>query len=313
MGLWIAVLLSMGVSDMKKFLVNIALFFAIVAAVDFSLGKVFHYLQSRAGGRTGAEYYVCENATEDVIIMGSSRASHHYVPEIISEKMGMSCFNAGQDGNGIIMQYGRWMMLTNRYTPKVLIYDINSSFDMAMSDNMTYIDRLKPFKTKSFVKDYISSLFPLERLKMLSNMYCYNYKYMEMASDWIKQSNYTTLSGYIPLHGHIREEVVVRDVKKKKRLESDRIKIQYLGQIIKEARQMGVSVVLVVSPSWKGGYYSKEIYAEIESVALKYGALFLDYTDSIICYNPDYFKDSTHLNDKGARVFTEDLLLKIGI
>ena len=46
---------------MKKFLLNIAIFFTIVAVVDFSLGKAFHYLQARAGGRTGAEYYVCES------------------------------------------------------------------------------------------------------------------------------------------------------------------------------------------------------------------------------------------------------------
>ena len=91
-------------------LIYVAIFFAIVAVVDFSLGRTFHFLQARAGGITGAEYYVCEKVTEDIIIMGSSRASHHYVPEIISEELGMSCFNAGRDGNGIILQYGRCCM-----------------------------------------------------------------------------------------------------------------------------------------------------------------------------------------------------------
>ncbi len=42
---------------MKKFIINILLFFVIVAAVDVVAGKVFWYLQSHfAGGRTGAEY-----------------------------------------------------------------------------------------------------------------------------------------------------------------------------------------------------------------------------------------------------------------
>ena len=151
---------------MKKFLINIAIFFAIIAVVDFSLGKVFHYLQARAGGRTGAEYYVCEKATEDVIIMGSSRASHHYVPEIISENLGMSCFNAGQDGNGIILQYGRWKMMSERYTPKLLIYDITSAFDLAVNDNMTYVDRLKPFCSNANVRGFVSLIFPMERLRV---------------------------------------------------------------------------------------------------------------------------------------------------
>ena len=62
---------------MKKFLIQIAIFFAIVAVVDVSLGQLFHYLQTtKAGGRTGNEYYACKKTNEDVIIMGSSRAMH---------------------------------------------------------------------------------------------------------------------------------------------------------------------------------------------------------------------------------------------
>ena len=66
---------------MKKFLLKIVLFFAIVAVVDVATGKLFRYVQSNmAGGRTGAEWYACRESSEDIIIMGSSRASHHYVP-----------------------------------------------------------------------------------------------------------------------------------------------------------------------------------------------------------------------------------------
>ena len=99
---------------MKKFLINIAIFFVIVGVVDFSLGVLFHYMLAHAGGRTGAEYYVCTNATDEILIMGSSRASHHYVPEVITNDLGMSCYNAGQDGNGIVLHYGRWKMISQR-------------------------------------------------------------------------------------------------------------------------------------------------------------------------------------------------------
>ena len=130
---------------MKKFILYTLLFFTVVAVVDFAAGKVFYYLQSRAGGRTGAEWYACKESHEDIIIMGSSRASHHYVPQIFEDSLGLSCFNAGQDGNGIILQYGRWKMIRERYTPKMVIYDVTYNFDLGVNDNMTYIDRLKPF------------------------------------------------------------------------------------------------------------------------------------------------------------------------
>ena len=46
---------------------------------------------------------VCLDNQYDVLIMGSSRAHHHYVPEIISDSLGLSCYNTGKDGNGIIL------------------------------------------------------------------------------------------------------------------------------------------------------------------------------------------------------------------
>ncbi len=300
---------------MKKFLIHIAVFFAIVAMVDFSLGKLFYYLQStKAGGRTGAEYYACEKSNEDIIIMGSSRASHHYVPEIITEKTGLSCFNAGQDGNGIILQYGRWKMISERYAPKVIIYDISTDFDLAANDNMAYVDRLKPFCKDALVKNYVASIFPMEQFKLFSCMYRFNYKFLEMASDCLHKSNYKKNSGYIPLNGHIRGEIVNRELAKKTTsLNCDAVKLHYIEQLIKEANENGTKVVFVISPYWKGGSYSIETYSQVQNLAEKYGVPFYEYIDSDICSDPENFEDSHHLNDKGARVFTNDIIERIKI
>ena len=294
---------------MKKFLTNIAIFFAIVAVVDFSLGKVLHYLQSTAGGRTGAEYYACKKSNEDVIIMGSSRASHHYVPKIITERTGLSCFNAGQDGNGIIMQYGRWKMISERYAPKLIIYDITHDFDFVANDNMTYIDRLKPFCTDEDVRNYIASLFPIERVKTLSSLYCNNYKFIEMLSDCIRKTDYMNTAGYIPLYGNIRKEVLEKkQTKKKSEVATDDVKLLYLEQLVKEAREKGTEVVFVVSPYWNGGGYSIDAYRSVRNIAEKYNVGFDDLLNTEISRNPNYFEDSHHLNDKGARVFTDYFL-----
>ena len=299
---------------MKKFLINIAIFFAIVVAVDFSLGKVFHYLQSTAGGRTGAEFYVCEKATEDVIIMGSSRASHHYVPDIISESLGMTCFNAGQDGNGIILQYGRWKMLSERYTPKLLIYDISTEFDLAENDNMAYVDRLKPFACYDAVRNYVADIFPMEKLKLFSKLYCYNYKFIEMFSDCRQKGDKVSKTGYIPLYGHIRYEIV-----QKERVVSNVVirqnfeKAYYLEQLVKETKIAGTKLIFVVSPYWKGYGYGKKTYSQIAELSKRYDVPFIEYIESGICNDPENFEDSYHLNDRGARIFTEDLCKRISI
>lgn len=298
---------------MKKFIINILIFFGIVAVVDFGAGKAFRYLQSHAGGRTGAEWYACKESNEDVIIMGSSRASHHYVPQIITDSLGLSCFNAGQDGNGIIMQYGRWKMISERYTPKTLIYDITPDFDLSENDNMAYIDHLKPFCSDKDVKYYVAELFPMERYKLMSQMYRYNYKFLEILSDCTRGRGIEQC-GYIPLKGQIRKEVVDgRFVQGAATIQYDKEKLKYLECLANECKDKRTQLMFVVSPYYRGASYTKETFAPIREIADRYGVPFLYYNDIELCLNPDIFKDSHHLNDEGARLFTKELVSQIGL
>lgn len=297
---------------MKKYLLQIALFFAIVAVVDFAAGKLFRYVQAnRAGGRTGAEWYACRESNEDIIIMGSSRASHHYVPQILADSLGMSCFNVGQDGNGIILQYGRWKMISERYAPKVLIYDVTLGFDLQENDNMAYVDRLKPFCDDSEVKNYVSDIFPIERWKLYSQMYRYNYKFLEMLADCAKSKD-DKLCGYIPLHGQIRKEVAEGASNAKvKPIEFDETKLQYLECLAQECQARNTQLIFVVSPYFKGGSYNEESFSPISELAAKYGLSFYYLNDSEFTDDPNLFKDSYHLNDEGAKAFTAEILHRI--
>ena len=295
---------------MKKFLINIAIFFAIVVVVDFVAGKVFFKLQSTcAKGGTGSEYYICNNLNEDILIMGSSRAAHHYVSNMFADRLGMTCYNGGQDGNGIVMQYGRWQMISKHHLPKVIIYDIEPAFDLSGGDNERFIDRLKPYADDADVKDYIADLFPMEKLKLTSRMYRYNYKFLEVISDCMRPSevNY----GYKPRYSHIRQELIDKqnDAVNGRPIDFDEEKKRILMNLVGEAQENGVKVILVSSPYWKG--YSNFDMRVVKELAAKMNVPFIDYADSEIRNNPDWFADSMHMNDDGAKVFTVDLIGKI--
>ena len=63
------------------------------------------------GGR-GRDNYICDKSVDDILIFGSSRAVHHYNSSMIEDSLGMSCYNCGDDGNGIILSYGRLSMIS---------------------------------------------------------------------------------------------------------------------------------------------------------------------------------------------------------
>jgi hypothetical protein len=117
--------------------------------------------------------------------------------------------------------------------------------------------------------------------------------------------------GYIPQEGLIRQEMingpfVYSDVTT---TAIDKVKLECLQNLIKESQAQGIKVVFVSSPYWKGNVGAD--LTPICELASSMNVPFIDYKESEICNNPEWFRDTRHLNDKGARVFTKDLICRL--
>ena len=140
-------------------------------------------------------------------------------------------------------------------------------------------------------------------------MYRYNYKFLEIASDCARPSDAN--SGYQPNFKHIRQEQInkERNPEKSKLGRIDEVKMACLTKLIDETQSKGIKVVLVSSPYWKG--HNDSDLSTVRKLAEEKGVPFIDYADSEIRNNPDWFADSMHLNDVGAQVFTSDFIRKL--
>lgn len=186
---------------MKKFVRNILIFFAVVAVIDVAFGFACRYLNSHAkGGDTKLHYFVTNECEADILIFGSSRAFHHYDPRIIEDSLGMSCYNCGTDGNGVVFLYSRLLMMTERYTPKVIIYDICKSFDVDEGDNMKYFKWQKRYYDKPGVSDVFEIVSTNEKYKMWSQLYSYNGDFIQMLMDNIHPMQEFNVGGYRPVN-----------------------------------------------------------------------------------------------------------------
>ena len=69
----------MQISDgMKKFLLKLGLFFALILVADIVLGAALGYLANHAkGGFTQRDAYICNRLETDFLLMGSSRCVRH--------------------------------------------------------------------------------------------------------------------------------------------------------------------------------------------------------------------------------------------
>lgn len=294
---------------MKKYLIKIALFFVAVAIVDVLFGIACQYMNDHSkGGGIKSRHYVCKESNEDVLIFGSSRAKHHYVPDIIEDSLGMTCYNTGEDGNGIILCYGFLKMITQRYSPKIIIYDV-TGFDMYEDDNMKYLDLMKPFYHEPGIDSIFWSVEPKTRYLMLSNLYRYNTTCLRVLGNYVYPiTDYP--KGYLPLNKTMNYEPESENNIGKELL-IDSLKIRYFECFINLAKLKSIDLICCVSPIYKDmngiGYYDP-----IKRLCVANNIPFLNYCeDSELCNNKAYFQDKKHLNDSGARVFSLKLVSRI--
>lgn len=290
---------------MKKFLINIVLFFLTFFIIDNLSGVCFDYLNSHAkGGDTANQYYICKQTHDDILIFGSSRANHHYVTSIIEDSLKMSCYNCGKDGNGIILHYGRYKLLTERYTPKLIIYDLVAAFDIEYNDNLRYLDQLKPYANESIIVKLFNDISPTEKYKLYSKIYRYNTKFIQMIGDNIMPQQ-ASIKGYKPIYNIMNYEPKIphnANVHK-----TDSIKLKYLEDFIKDVQKKGIKLVFMISPQYKAE--SSSAYNSAKKIIQKYNIPLFDFlSDSQIAYNRKFFSDTFHLNNNGAETYTNKII-----
>lgn len=296
---------------MKKFILKVLLFFALVVVMDFAWGGVFSWLRGHAkGGSTANCEYIANRCEDDIIILGSSRATHHYVPQIIEDSVGMSCYNCGEEGNGIVLAYGRFKMLTNRYKPKLIIYEMTPEYDYGTEyQNTKYLGYLRPV----YNKDGIKSIFDdfddeLSCLKMYSKMYQNTGKLMPSLFDNIVYRD--NHSGYAPLYGRINKDVISVP-HKGGQMEIDSLKLSYVEKLIVEAQDKAIPIVFMISPKF-GMDNDSLVYEPEINLCKKHNAPFYNLINyETFAANSEMFQDIGHMNNNGAVAYTQFVVNEI--
>ena len=290
----------------KYFLRKLLLFAFIFACLDLLSGFIFRYLAKNAkGGDTARNEYIANKMDAPILIFGSSRAVHHYVPQYFRNHFGLDCYNCGQDGMGIILFYARYKMITERYIPKIIIYDVLSGFDLEKGDNYSYLGWLKPYYEKQGVDSIFWNIAPNERYKMYSQMYRYNGKILQMLADNILIMREET-DGYRPAYGTMDYEP--SRLSDSVSVQLDSVKLYYWEKFIQECNEKGTKLFFTLSPFYGGSNAVDTTYSAIYDLSKKYNIPVINYfNDTDIVNQKDYFMDSFHMNYQGAEVFSKKI------
>lgn len=297
---------------MKKFIILLFALFAILAGIDIATGLVFDKLTlSAKRGYTGRNEFIADKLHDPVLVFGSSRSVHHYDPQVLADSLGVPCYNCGQDGMGIITFYGRFKLLTARYTPRLIIYDVTTDFDLRRNDNVTYLTWLKPYYNRPGIDSIFWHVGPTERVKMLSNMFRYNGKALQIITDNKPgDDNDDALKGFVPLDGimtYDKEEDAT-----KTQVDFDPVKLYYISRLVKDCSAKGIRLVFAISPLYNSVKQPDAYLADFLTLARKQNVPVINhYYDTRFATNKNLFQDTYHMNRSGAEIYTSILAHEI--
>ena len=306
--------------DIKKIAIAVLGFCVLLIAADRAVGtwseKMYHKSKY---GILRRQIYCLTESQDELMILGSSRAAHHYVPQIFEDSLGMSCYNAGSDGMCIYYHYG---ILASRIQrgcpPKMIILEVIGT-DVEVSQSATFsldaaLDRYAPHYGE-FAE--IDSMFAMngwkEKVKLLSKTYKYNSKLVQTIKcnyiPWPEDRGYEALNGVMKISEGEQAPDVLAPSSVEPNIEER--KLVYLQKFIDDCKHNNIELVMCYSP-----YYNQATPASIcliQEIAEKNDIMFLNYCDEVNFQKPEYFQDASHLNDTGAKEYSKEITRKLKV
>ena len=306
--------------EIKNITLGIFSFCLLLIATDMVVGNWSEkmYYKSKYG-IFHRQIYCLTQSEDEIMILGSSRAAHHYVPQIFEDALGMSCYNAGSDGMCIYYHYG---ILASRIQrgcpPKKVILEVIGT-DVEVSQTATFsldaaLDRYAPHYGE-FAE--IDSMFAFNgwksKVKLLSKTYKYNSKLVQTIKcnyiPWPEDRGYEALNGVMEVAEGKKVADVLGPSSDYPNIEDQ--KLAYLQKFIDDCYANNIELTICYSP-----YYGQDTPASISFIqefAEKKGVTFLNYGNDIRFQKQEFFQDASHLNDTGAKVYSNEIASKLKI
>lgn len=253
---------------MKKFLFRLSLFTLFFLCCEEGVCFLLEYLMHKAHGQTEREIFIADSLEAELIIMGSSRALHHYDPEILRDSLKLTAYNCGEDRMGIVFCYGRYQMLRKRGKPKVIIYDVEPDYDLLANDNATYLGPLRKFYNRKGVDSVFWLVDSSEKIKMTLNIYHYNSTLLNIIRDL--RSTDTFKLGYVPYYGI---NIYGFEPERLKQDCFDKLKLSFIESFVNQVKLVdGATLIFLASPQLS--YNSDSVYNDFSEMCKEKGIYF---------------------------------------
>lgn len=295
----------------KVFFLKLLVIVSILIIIDTGLGKILkHYYYNIDHAEQGRTTYAVDKTQDDILILGSSRASHHYVSTIIADSLGASCYNAGKDKQGLFYCQAVLNAALKRYIPKLVILDLSPNSFEKKELELDELSVLLPYyRDHPEIRSIVNKRSRWEWIKTYSSLYCYNSLPLQIIFNNISnQRDANERYGYVPLDKKENIPVLPADLYEIENQPDENL-VASFKNMITTTKLNKCQLIVVVSPIYFSLPNSTVDLQLAKKICKEENIPYFDYSQS-----PNYmnngsalFSDKRHLNDDGAVLFSKDL------
>jgi hypothetical protein len=292
----------------RKQLKYIILLVVFVIALDFGFGHIYEFLYlTEKSQKQDRLIHSAIGTHEEVLVFGSSRACHHYNPEIIEEKLNLTCFNVGYGGQNIYYHLALLKEAIKRKKPQIAILDlIKIDFeDTGKIHDKEKLSVLLPFVNKSNIyRETVLLRGKNEKIKLFSSIYPFNSKLLHILRNNLTSQRSDT-KGFFGLSRVWGKPI---ETKMNKNFTPSNDKLEALGEFITLCQTNEIMIKIFISPHY-AKFSSKNGYDYIAEYIQKNHGLEINNLSASKKYlnAPHLFSDPYHLNKQGADMYSKEI------
>jgi hypothetical protein len=306
---------------------GISVFLLLAVLLDQGLGSALDYIQRRTftGDRGGLLNYALTQAPQ-ILVLGSSRAQLQVMPSVLTERLGLTAYNAGLKGQDFlyaVMLYDLWKR--RHPPPKILVLTIDMESLIPRETEVNTAHLMAPYIDESpLVREILYSDSSFRRFEYLSRTYRFNGNALSLANNAFHRPP-DGYDGFIVAPG-VLDPVTETGVLNA--LDQDRIaleiaqvpfsfqKLRYLRALAEETARDGTRLFLLHTPIFRQDETAHQLWVDRlrATLAEMRGVRFLDIcitTHPELFTRPELYRNLNHLNRAGAEIMTGLLAAEI--
>lgn len=297
-------------SDMKKFSIYIVIFLGLFLLLDICIGYACDYIFRNFKESTIAyDRYIFQynDHPSEIFITGASKSTHHYIPSIIEDSLGMTCYNGGQDGQNVGYQYLAIEKAFQNGPIKCVILDLSAA--QLGEEWSSRVDYQKVFyKDNTSAKKYVDEVMGNKAPVMKINSVRYNSRLIDVAGG-IMLGQYSD-KGYVELP-YTGDEVKlsVNETTEQSNFVPSPLSLSYLDKIVDMCSDNNCRLILCYSPAV---VEDESFTSFLENYCTEKNVPFWNYCSwEVTMSDRTCFKDGVHMNSKGALLYTNEICSRL--